>query len=84
MKLSPIERRLFARMLRTPLEEVGVEDLVEAAYEGRKKPKNARAATTVMMRSLSMKSIALPFQVERCSDLGRGNTAKYRLKRRKG
>jgi hypothetical protein len=79
VSLSASERSLYEHLLRESPREVDVEELAHVLYgkKGIVRPKNWRASTMQIARTLALKSSFMPISIHRTSGLGRGSIAKY-------
>jgi hypothetical protein len=80
ISLTRNERWLCDYLCERPEQDLTIERIAEAFYEGREVPKNWRGSIAAQMRTLSVKLYALGIgDLERVSRLGTKSPAVYRF-----
>lgn len=79
MNLSNREQVMFNVFKKNP--ETSVEELDKALRKAGEKPRGGSRSLTVSVRYLGFKIASKGYAIERISELGRGNKARYKLHR---
>jgi hypothetical protein len=79
-KLTKTEKRAYDALLREPGQSLPIDLLIERVY-GDHRPASAKSGMAAIMRSVIAKTETWSVKVVRTSELGRGRTAVYALKK---